>query len=326
MGASWLPVFWASLIAFAMLFYVILDGYDLGVGILSGTTEDEGFKDTMMNSIAPFWDGNEVWLVLIGASLFAAFPMVYAIFLSAFYLPIALMLIGLIFRGVAFEFRYHAGSCKRFWTLGFCFGSFMVSVVQGVAIGRMVQGISVVNGQYAGGAFDWLTPFSLFCGIGLAIGYTLLGAAWLVFKTQGPIREWAYGRLGWLLAGVLLVLVVVSGYTLAIHLRVRDRFFEDIWLMIFPLIIALASISLWTGVRRRLDWVPYGMAVVIFFASFLALEASFWPYLIPFTLSIEEAAAPVQSLRFMFYGAGIVVFPLILFYTGMVYWLLRGKV
>jgi cytochrome bd ubiquinol oxidase subunit II len=326
MSASWLPIFWASLIAFAMLFYVILDGYDLGVGILTGTTRDEGFKDTMMNAIAPFWDGNEVWLVLIGAGLFAAFPMVYAIFLPAFYLPMALMLIGLIFRGVAFEFRYHAGRYRRFWTLGFFLGSFMVSLVQGIAIGRMVQGLSIVNGQYAGGAFDWLTPFSLFCGFGLAIGYMLLGAAWLVFKTEGPLREWAYERLRWLLVAVLVVLAVVFLYTLAIHLRVRDRFFKDAWLMIFPLIIALASISLWTGIRRRLDWVPYGMAVVIFFAAFIALEASFWPYLIPFTVTIETAAAPVQSLRFLFYGAGIVVFPVILVYTGMVYWILRGKI
>ena len=326
MGASWLPVFWASLIAFAMLFYVILDGYDLGVGILSGTTRDEGFKDTMMNAIAPFWDGNEVWLVLIGAGLFAAFPMVYAIFLPAFYLPITLMLMGLIFRGVAFEFRYHAGRYRRFWYRGFFLGSFMVSLVQGIAIGRMVQGLSVVDGQYAGGAFDWLTPFSLFCGMGLVIGYTLLGAAWLVFKTGGPIREWAYDRVGWLLAGVLGVLAVVFLYTLAIHLRVRDRFFEDVWLMIFPLIIALASISLWIGVQRRLDWVPYGMAVIIFFAAFLALEAGFWPYMIPFTVTIETAAAPVQTLRFLFYGAGIVIFPVILFYTGMVYWIMRGKV
>jgi cytochrome d ubiquinol oxidase subunit II len=326
MGATWLPVFWASLIAFAMLFYVILDGYDLGIGILSGTTRDEDFKDTMMSAIAPFWNGNEVWLVLIGAGLFAVFPMVYAIFLPAFYLPMALMLIGLIFRGISFEFRYHAGRCRRFWDWGFCFGSFMVSLVQGIAMGKMVQGISVVNGQYAGGAFDWLTPFSLFCGVGLVIGYTLLGAAWLVFKTQGDIRDWAYDQLGWLLAGVLLVLVVVFAYTLAIHPRVRDRFFEDMWLMIFPLIIALSSISLWTGVKRRLDWVPYGMAVVIFFAAFLALEASFWPYLIPFTVTIETAAAPIESLRFLFYGAGIVLFPVILFYTGIVYWIMRGKV
>lgn len=326
MDASWLHIFWASLIAYAMLFYVILDGYDLGVGILFGTISDEDSRNTMIKAISPFWDGNEVWLVLIGASLFAAFPVAYAIFLPAFYLPIALMLIGLVFRGVSFEFRYHAGRSRWIWDWGFFLGSFVVSFVQGAAIGRMVEVIPVLNGQYSGGAFEWLTPFSVFCGIGLVAGYALLGAAWLIFKTEGTVRNWAYSRVGWLLAGVLAVLAVVSLYTLSIHLRVRDRWLADMWLVIFPLIVALASFGLWTGIQKRLDWMPYGMAVIIFLAAFLALESSFWPYLIPFSITIEEAAAPVQTLRFLFYGAGIVIFPIVLLYTGMVYWILRGKV
>jgi cytochrome d ubiquinol oxidase subunit II len=326
MDASWLPVFWASLIAFALLFYVILDGYDLGVGILFGTTRDEGLHESMMNAIAPFWDGNEVWLVLVGAGLFAAFPQVYAIFLSAFYLPIALMLIGLMFRGVAFEFRYHAGRSRRFWDLGFFLGSLVVSFVQGVAIGAMVQELPVAGGQFSGSAFAWLTPFSVFCGIGLVLGYALLGACWLVFRTEGPVRDWAYGRLGALLAGVICVLAAVSVYTLMVHGRIRARWQDDLWLSVLPVIIALAAGGLWAGVKRRVDWVPYGMAVVIFLGAFLALESSFWPYLIPFSVTIEAAAAPQESLLFLFYGAGIVIFPIVLVYTGLVYWVMRGKV
>lgn len=326
MDASWLSVFWASLIAFAILFYVILDGYDLGVGILSGTTSDAGFKDGMVDAITPFWDGNESWLILVGAGLFAAFPMVYSIFLSAFYLPITLMLIALIFRGVAFEFRYHAGACRWVWDRGFFLGSLLVAFVQGAAIGRMAEGLPVAAGQYAGGSFDWLTPFSVFCGVGLVIGYALLGAAWIVIKTEGPLQDWAYMRLRWLLVGAMAILVTVWLHVLGSQVHVRDRWLTDVWISIFPLIIAMAASGLWTGVKRRLDWVPYGMAVIIFFAAFAALEASFWPYMIPFSVSIAEAAAPVESLRFLFFGAGVVLFPLILFYTGMVYWILRGKV
>jgi cytochrome bd ubiquinol oxidase subunit II len=326
MDASWLSVFWATLIGFALLFYVILDGYDLGVGILSGLTSDDSHRDTMMESVAPFWDGNEVWLILVGAGLFAAFPIVYSIFLAAFYLPVALMLMGLVFRGVAFEFRYHAGRNRRIWDSGFFLGSLVVSFVQGVAMGRMVQMLPVAGGQYAGGPFDWLTLFSLFCGIGLVLGYALLGAGWLIFRTQGPVQDWAYTRMKQLLPGVLTVLGLVAIYTLSTHMRVRARWLHDIWLAAFPLMIIMASWGVWIGIRRRIDWAPYGMSVIIFSAAFLTLEASFWPYIIPFSVTIQEAAAPVQSLSFLFYGAGIIVFPIILFYTGMVYWILRGKV
>jgi cytochrome d ubiquinol oxidase subunit II len=326
MDASWLSVFWATLIGFALIFYVILDGYDLGVGILSGMTADDSHRDIMMDAIAPFWDGNEVWLILVGAGLFASFPMVYSIFLSAFYLPVALMLMGLVFRGVAFEFRHHAGRNRWIWDRGFFLGSLVVSFVQGVAMGRMVQVLPVAGGQYAGGPFDWLTPFSLFTGIALVLGYALLGAGWLIFRTQGPVQDWAYTRIKLFLPGVLAVLGLVAIYTLSTHMRVKDRWLHDIWLALFPLMIILASWGVWTGVKRRIDWAPYGMSVIIFAAAFMTLEASFWPYLIPFSVTIQEAAAPVQSLSFLFYGAGIVLFPVILFYTGMVYWIMRGKV
>jgi len=326
MDAYSLSVFWASLIAFSILFYVILDGYDLGVGILFGTTQDARFRDRMMAAISPFWDGNESWLILIGAGLFAAFPMVYSIFLSAFYLPIALMLIALIFRGVAFEFRHHAGRFQVLWDRGFFLGSLLAAFVQGAAIGRMAEGLPVKAGQYAGTSFDWLTPFSVFCGGGLIIGYALLGAGWVVMKTEGDVREWAYARVRWLLIAVLAVLVTVLLWVLGSQADVRNRWLTDIWISVFPLIIAMAASILWTGAKRRIDWVPYGMAVIVFASAFAALEASFWPYMIPYSVTIAQAAAPLESLRFLFYGAGVVLFPLILFYTGMVYWIMRGKV
>jgi Cytochrome bd terminal oxidase subunit II len=194
MDPVWLANFWVGVIAFAILAYVILDGYDLGVGILFGTTANEQHRVTMMNAIAPYWDGNETWLVLVGAGLFAAFPMVYAIFLPAFYLPVALMLLGLIFRGVAFEFRYRSTRMRPVWDLGFFLGSLVAAFVQGAAIGTMVQELTVIDGHFAGGPFEWVTPFSVLCGIGLVLGYALLGAAWLVLKTEGDLRDWARRR------------------------------------------------------------------------------------------------------------------------------------
>jgi cytochrome bd ubiquinol oxidase subunit II len=325
MDASFLSTFWAWLIAFAIIFYVILDGYDLGVGILSGITRDEDFRTGMMNAIAPFWDGNEVWIILIGASLFGAFPTVYAIFLPAFYLPVALMLSGLIFRGVSFEFRDRAEGMRSLWEAGFFLGSLTAGFVQGVAIGRMAQGLPVINGQYAGGAFEWLTPFSVLCGIGLVLGYCLLGASWLVLKTHGKINEWAYGRLKQLLILSLMVLVLIFILTLATHQTVRDRWLGNIWMIIFPIIVILAAYGLLNGARKKIDWMPYTMAVIVFISSYLALVCSFWPYMIPFSITVENAAAPLQTLKFLFYGLGIVVFPLILIYTGIVYWILRGK-
>ena len=185
---------------------MILDGFDIGVGILFGTTRDEAKRAQMMTSIAPFWDGNETWLVVIGASLFAAFPAVYAVFLGAFYLPVLLMLFGLIFRGIAFEFRYRSAGMRRFWDGGFFYGSVLVAFVQGAAVGAMMRGIPVENMQYAGGAFVWLHPFPVLTGIGLVLGYALLGAGWLAFKTEGALRDWAYARIPWLVAGVFAVL------------------------------------------------------------------------------------------------------------------------
>ena len=326
MDPTWLPIFWAAVIAFSILVYVILDGYDLGVGILFGTTSSEQHRVTMINAIAPFWDGNETWLILIGAGLFATFPMVYAIFLPAFYLPVALMLLGLIFRGVAFEFRQRSQRLRPVWDWGFFLGSLVAAFVQGAAIGTMVQELPVVAGRYAGGAFEWVTPFSILCGAGLVLGYAMLGAAWLVLKTEGDLRDWAYRRLDWLLAAVVVMLLAVFTFALANNLRVLDRWLGDPRLVVLQLISVIAIVGLLIGVRRRRDVVPFAMAILLVAAAFLRLGVSFWPYMIPYSVTVQQAAAPAQSLEFMFWGAGVVVFPVVLIYTSIVYWIFRGKV
>ena len=322
----WFVHFWAAVIAFAILMYVVLDGFDLGVGILFGTQTSEQHRTTMMGAIAPFWDGNETWLVLIGAGLFATFPMVYAIFLPAFYLPVALMLLGIVFRGVAFEFRERSTTMRPVWDRGFFLGSLVIAFVQGTAIGAMVQELPVVDGRYAGGAFEWLTPFAIFCGIGAVLGYALHGAAWLVLKTDGELRDWAYQRLPWLLGGVVVVLVIVFVYALATGLHVFDRWVSHPLLLILPLLAALAMVGLVHGIRQRRDGQPFAMAVLSVVFSFLTLVASFWPYMIPYTVTVEDAASPPQSLAFFFWGGGQVVFPIILIYTAAVFWIFRGKV
>ena len=326
MDQVWLIHFWAAVIAFAILMYVVLDGYDLGVGILFGTMTSEQHRATMMSAIAPYWDGNETWLILIGAGLFAAFPMVYAIFLPAFYLPVALMLFGIVFRGVAFEFRERSTKMRRVWDWGFFLGSLVMAFVQGAAIGAMVQELHVVDGRYAGGGFDWVTPFAIFCGIGAVLGYALLGAAWLVLKTDGALRDWAYRRLPWLLAGVVAVLVIVFVFALAKHLHVFDRWISHPLLLLLPLAAGLAIFGLILGIRQRRDAVPFAMAVLAVAPSFLTLAASFWPYMIPYTVTVEDAAAPPQSLEFLFWGGGLVVLPVVLVYTAAVFWIFRGKV
>jgi cytochrome bd ubiquinol oxidase subunit II len=228
---------------------------------------------------------------------------------------------------VAFEFRYRTERMRWLWDWGFFLGSVIAAFVQGAAIGTMVQELPVVGGRYAGGSFEWVNGFSILCGVGLVIGYALLGASWLVLKTSGTLRDWAYARVGWLLAGVLVFLALAFVFALATDLRVMHRWVESPWLIVFPAIGAVATFALLSAWRnRRSDRLPYAMTAVIFATAFLTLAGSFWPYMIPFSVTIQEAAAPPQSLSFMFYGAGIVVFPVVLIYTVVVYWIFRGKV
>jgi cytochrome d ubiquinol oxidase subunit II len=321
-----LPIIWAGILAFGILVYVILDGFDLGIGILFGTTGNEVYRRQMMASVAPVWDGNETWLLVIGAGLFGAFPVVYAIFLSAFYLPVILLLIGLIFRGVAFEFRYKSESMRGLWDTGFFLGSLVATFVQGAAIGAMVNGLPIEDGRFVGSTFFWLTPFAVCCGIGLILGFGLLGVTWLILKTEGEVRAWAYHRAPWLLAAVLLFLLVVFVYALALNLEVMQRWIDRPILWIFPLVGAAAAVNCYFGIQAERDALPFAMTVVIFLCAFGTMAVSFWPYMVPFSLTIAQAAAPTSSLEFLFWGAGLFVMPVILIYTITVYWVFRGKV
>jgi cytochrome d ubiquinol oxidase subunit II len=321
-----LALFWAGVLACAILIYVVLDGFDLGVAILFGTTRDETHRVGMLNTIAPFWDGNETWLVVIGAGLFAAFPDAYAVFLGAFYLPVLLMLFGLIFRGIAFEFRFRSTRMRPVWDWGFFVGSTVVAFVQGAAVGAMMRGIPITNGQYSGGPFDWLHPFAILTGVGLVLGYALLGAGWLLFKSQGPVRDWAYRRIGWLAAATLAVLVLAFVATFDFDILARSDLQARRWGFVFPVIGLLALAGLAVGVhRKRHDAVPFALTTVFFVCAFLSLGVMFWPYIIPYSVTVASAAAPDVSLQFFFY-AGAVVLPVILVYTIGVYWVFRGKV
>lgn len=321
-----LATVWALIIAFAILLYVMLDGFDLGIGILFGLTADEDFRRTMMGAVAPVWDGNETWLVFVGASLYAGFPLVYSVLLPAFYLPLTLLLIALILRGVAFEFRYKTQRLRWVWDGGFILGSLVASFVQGAAVGAIVDGLPIADGRFVGGPFSWFSPFAIACGLGLVTGYMLIGACWLVLKTANGLRDWAYVRILPLAAVLLLFLCVAFGYALTADLAVMHRWIDRPWLAVFPLVGLAAVFGLLSGVRRRIDWLPFTTVAVIFVAAFGTMAASFWPYMIPFVITIEEAAAPPASLEFLVYGAGLFVLPVVLAYTIAVYWIFRGKV
>jgi cytochrome bd ubiquinol oxidase subunit II len=318
-------LFWASLLAVTTSLYVLLDGFDLGIGILF-VFADESNRRKMLSAISPVWDGNETWLVLTGTVLFGAFPAAYAALLSAFYLALVLMLCALILRGVAFEFRYKSIGFRWFWDLGFAGGSLLATFIQGMTVGALVEGLPMKDGHYVGGTFGWFSPFAALCGLGLVLGYSLLGTSWLVRKCEGPIRERAYQLLPVLTVGVLAFLATAFVLALAMHLNLMTRWLERPYLLVFPLIGAISSICLLKGVQRRDDWVPFRFAALIFLAAFGTLAGSFWPYMIPFALTVEQAASPPASLNFMFWGAGLFVMPLTLIYTFLVYRLFRGKV
>jgi cytochrome bd ubiquinol oxidase subunit II len=324
-GPSSLALFWAAVIAIAIIVYVILDGFDLGIGILFGTTGDASLREDMMTVISPFWDGNETWLVIIGASLFGAFPAVYAVFLGAFYIPVLLLLFGLIFRGVAFEFRV-SDDARPLWNRGFFIGSLVATFVQGAAVGAMIRGLPVKDEQYAGGPFIWLSPLPVLTGLGLVLGYALLGAGWITLKSEGALREWAWRRIPFLAGAVLAVLVLATIAAFVNRTRATGTLFlTRPWGFVFPLIAVLAIVGIFEAVRRRRDGWPFALTVLFFVASFLSLAVMFWPYMIPYSMTITNAAAPHSTLSFLFWGAGVFVLPVIAIYTITVYWLFRGK-
>jgi cytochrome d ubiquinol oxidase subunit II len=318
-------MFWISLLAISILLYVLLDGADLGIGMLFGLTRGEVNRRVMLRAVAPIWDGNETWLVVTGVILWGAFPIIYATLLSAFYLPLFFILAGLILRGVAFEFRDKTQRMRWIWDLSFAGGSLIASFMQGATVGALVQGLQVTNGQYSGGDFGWFTPFAILCGIGLCLGYALLGACWLVKKCDAEVRDRAHRQIRILALSVLVFLVVVFVYALAEHLPILQRWIDRPYLFVFPAIGAVAAIVLAQSILRHNDHWPFYMVALIFMSAFGTLALSFWPYMIPFVITIDEAAAPQSSLAFMFWG-GVVVFPLMLLYTLISYSVFRGKI
>jgi len=324
----YLPVIWVLLIATAISLYVILDGFDLGVGILFPWTRDETERDQMMNSVAPFWDGNETWLVLGGGGLWIAFPKAYAIIMPAFYLPVILMLLGLVFRGVAFEFRVVSKPNHRAWDVAFAVGSMVAAFFQGIILGGLISGITVVDGQYGGGPFDWFTPFGILCGLGLVAGYALLGAGWLMMRVEGALatraRRWALP----LLVALLGFIVLVSVWTPLAVPRIADRWFsapEIFYLWPVPLLTMLLAWVAVRGIDRGHGLTTFSASVGLFLLCFLGLGISVFPYLVPPTLTLWETAAVPETQIFLLLGAAPLV-PLILMYTAFVYWTFRGKV
>jgi cytochrome bd ubiquinol oxidase subunit II len=329
-----LPLIWAGIIALAVLMYVLLDGFDLGVGLLFPFATSQE-RDVMMDSVAPVWDGNETWLVLGGGGLLAAFPVAYAVLMPALYAPVLMMLMGLILRGVAFEFRLRGRRRgKALWTAAFTIGSLVATIAQGLVLGGFIQGVTVADGRFAGGAFDWLTLYTLLVAAGVIAGYALLGATWLVWKTQdelhGKARRWA-----WLAAGaVAALLAAVSLATLFAHPRIAARWgwdgagFDLAQLaprLPIPVLGLIGLLVLTLGLRRRSHGAPFLGAFLVFLSGYLGLAAGFFPNIVPYDLTFRDAASADNALGLMLVGVGILL-PFILGYTVWVYWVFRGKV
>jgi cytochrome bd ubiquinol oxidase subunit II len=323
----YLPLIWAGIIGTAVMLYVILDGFDLGVALLFPFTKSEAERDQMVSSIAPFWDGNETWLVMGGAGLLVAFPLAYAIIMPALYIPIIVMLLGLVFRGVAFEFRTVANR-KAGWNAAFVGGSLAATLAQGAALGGLIQGIRIENDAFAGGPFDWLSPLSLLCGLGLTAGYALLGATWLIWRTEGAVAERARRQAGALLAAVLGLMGAVSLYTPLAFERIAERWFSLpnlLWLWPVPIVTVALGWAAWRWIEAKHDARPFVATIGLFLLGYLGLVISSFPYLVPPSLTIWQTAAAPSSQAFMLVGT-VVLLPAILGYTAWSYWVFRGKV
>jgi cytochrome d ubiquinol oxidase subunit II len=323
-----LTIVWALLLAFFVAMYVVMDGFDLGIGILFPRLPVGKERDMAMNSIAPVWDGNETWLILGGNALIAAFPVAYAIILPALYAPVIAMLLGLIFRGVAFEFRWRDPGHRRWWDAGFFLGSLTATFAQGITLGALLQGITVEGRAYGGGWWDWLSPFSLLVGASLAVGYSLLGACWLIWKTEGDLNARArrYARI--LLPALLVAIGLVSLATPFLEAKYHERWFVWPGLLLavpMPLIVALVAYGGWRSLAGKRDFAPFFWVLGLFGLSLVGLAVSIWPDVIPGRLSIWDAASPRSSQLFMLVGSAVLV-PLILAYTAWSYWVFRGKV
>ncbi len=330
-----LPLIGTVIIAIAVFLYVLLDGFDLGVGILFPFARSPEERDAMMNTIAPYWDGNETWLVLGGGGLFAAFPGAYAVLMPALYLPVMVMLLALILRGVAFEFRLHGRERgKPLWTFAFFFGSLVATLAQGMALGGFVEGINVVNGAFAGGPFDWATPYSLLMALGLVAGYALLGAGWLILKTEGRVHQDARR---WAIVAAILTAVFLAAASMATlmvepevdaHWGVADGRVETVVLgphLAIPLLGAIGLAVVFFGLRRNSHYWPFIGGLMVFLSGYLGLAESFFPYMVPYAVTFREAANAPNALGLVLGGVAVLL-PFILSYTAYVYWLFRGKV
>jgi cytochrome d ubiquinol oxidase subunit II len=323
-----LPVIWFGIIGFAVMMYVLMDGFVLGIGILAPFAEDEPQLDLMMNTAAPIWDGNETWLVLGGAGLFAAFPKAYALMLSALYLPVLLMLIALVLRGVSFEFRFKATTSKHIW--GFCFGlgSILAAFAQGVMLGAIVEGLPIEGGKYAGGAFQWFSPFTMLTGVAVIFGYALLGSTWIILKTEGGMQNVAYALTRPLMAVVVAFMGLVSTWLPFLSSQIMRRWFEGInflWLSPIPILALANALLLWRAVMKRAHAAPFLLALTFFMLGFLGLVIGIWPNLLPPSMSIWDAASAPESQSFILVGT-LVMLPAVLTYTWWSYRIFAGKV
>ncbi len=319
---------WTVILGFGVFMYVLLDGFDLGIGILFLFRRDEESRTLMMNSVAPVWDGNETWLVLGGVGLLAAFPLAFAIIIPALYFPILIMLLGLVFRGVAFEFRLKTKAARHWWSRSFVTGSLLATFAQGVVLGSYVDGFKISGRQFAGGSFDWLHPFALATGLGLLFGYALLGATWLVMKTEGELQRWARSSARLALAGVIAFIGMVSIWTPLRHADIAARWFS--WpnvalLAPVPVVTLLIAVWLWRSLARGGEMVPFLCAMGLFAMCYMGLGVSLWPNIVPHSISLWQAAAAPKSQAFLLVGT-LFLLPVILMYTGWSYYVFRGKV
>jgi cytochrome bd ubiquinol oxidase subunit II len=327
MNSIELSVIWAGIIAFAVFAYVVMDGFDLGIGILFPTFAVGEERDQAMNSIAPVWDGNETWLVLGGGGLLAAFPLAYAIILPATYPLMIAMLLGLVFRGVAFEFRWRDAAHRPYWDVAFTLGSLVATIAQGITLGAILQGIRVADNAYAGAWLDWLSPFTLLTGAALVLGYALLGASWLVWKTEGAAQAHARRMAFALGIATLIAMAAVSAATPFLHYDYWRRWFTVPGVFLtaqVPLLVLITAVVFFWSLRRGAERLPFLMVLALFLLNFVGLGISVYPYLVPRKVTIWDAAAPLQSQEFMLVGTAV-IFPIILAYTAWAYWVFRGK-
>jgi cytochrome d ubiquinol oxidase subunit II len=319
---------WTLILGLGVFFYVLLDGFDLGVGILYGFAPDTESRNLVMNSIAPIWDGNETWLVLGGLALLAAFPLAFAIIIPAVYFPILVMLLALIFRGVAFEFRYRDAHHMTGWDHAFCYGSGIATFAQGMVLGAFIQGFETDGRHFTGSSWDFLTPFSVFCGVALVFGYGLLGAGWLVLKTEGTLQNWAREHGRWCFAGVVLAVGIVSIWTPIMDRDIAARWFSwpnIAFLSPVPIITLALAIWEWRSLNNDSEAAPFAIAILLFLMSYIGIAISLWPMIVPHRYTLWEAASPPSTQAFLLVGT-LVLLPVILMYTGWSYWVFRGKV